>query len=305
MKLFFLPFFLFCGFFSATGLVFASSAVSYELNGGRFGDNIRSFTQAYWEAYKHDLPFLYVPFPGSEQLVLHTDCVQLTPELKASYGEVKKIHEHERMGTPQKEGILYITTYFCRTDINWKDQQFVVQMQRLLSPQMPINLYEGIENGIALHVRRGGGFHVDTNYVIRAEPAHFPSLAYFARSLDYLVAQLEGQQQVFLFTDDSNPKLVAQQLFNELSSQTAARVVINYRGHNNFHDRNVIEDFMALRSARYLIRPISNFSEYAQLLGNHACVVIPGRHRPGNPYGIIEAAIFLYKDRPADMVMLL
>src|ERR1700722_18952018 len=70
-----------------------SSAVSYELNGGRFGDNLRSFTQAYWECYKHDLPFLYVPFPGSEELVLHTQFKELTPEVQNSYREVRKIHE--------------------------------------------------------------------------------------------------------------------------------------------------------------------------------------------------------------------
>lgn len=282
-----------------------NSAISYELNGGRFGDNIRSFTQAYWESYKHDLPLLYVPFPDSDKLMLHTQFDTLTPELKAQYREVKKFQENQRLSVADRENTLYLTTYFCRTDINWKDPEFVKQVQWLLSPREPVVLYDGIENGIAVHVRRGGGFHVDTSAVIRAEPAHFPNIAYFARSLDYLVVQLEGHQTVFLFTDDQNPQTLTQQLFNELAPQTAQRVEIRYRGQHNAHDRNVIDDFMALRSARYLIRPISNFSEYAELLGNHECVVIPARHRPGNPYGIIEAAIFLYKDRPADMVMLL
>lgn len=281
------------------------SSISYELNGGRFGDNIRSFTQAYWEAYKHNLPLLYVPFPDSNKLILHTQFAELTPEVKAQYREVKKVQENQRLTVTSGEDTLYLTTYFCRTDINWKDPEFVKQVQWLLSPQEPIAHYEGIEQGIAVHVRRGGGFHVDTNAVIRAEPAHFPNLTYFARSLDHLIAQLEGRQTIFLFTDDQNPQTVAQQLFNELAPETAQRVEIRYRGQHNAHDRNVIDDFMALRSARYLIRPISNFSEYAELLGNHECVVIPARHRPGHPYGIIEAAIFLYKDRPADMVMLL
>ena len=184
-------------------------------------------------------------------------------------------------------------------------KDFVEQVKRLLSPREVLPVFDGIENGIALHVRRGGGFYVDTSSVIRAEPAHFPSLIYFARSLDHLVSQLEGRQLVFMFTDDPNPQPLAQQLFNELLPETAQRVEIRYRGQNNFHDRNVLEDFMGMRSARYLIRPISNFSEYAELLGHHTCVVIPARHRPGNPFGIIEAAVFLYKDRPADMVMLL
>ncbi len=281
------------------------SAVSYELNGGRFGDNIRSFTQCLWESYTHNLPLLYVPFPGSEQMQLHTSFQTLTPELQATYQQVKKIHEGERLVVNNNEDTLYVTTYFCRTNIDWKDATFVDHVRFLLSPREPVMLFEGIENIIALHVRRGGGFHVDTEWVIRAEPAHFPALSYYARCLDYLVSTLEGHQTVFMCTDDPNPSAIAQQLFNELAPETATRVEIRFRGAGNFHDRNVIEDFMILRSARYMIRPISNFSEYAELLGHHVCTVLPARHRPGRPFGIIEAAVFMHKDKPAEMVMLL
>jgi hypothetical protein len=282
------------------------SAISYELNGGRLGDNIRSFTQSLWEAYTYDLPFLYVPFPGSEQFNLHTHFQMLTPELKTTYQEIKKIGDGERLTLTNREDILYITTYFCRTAINWKDERFVEAVRWLFSPREPIALPEGIENGIALHIRRGGGFCVDTEWVIRAEPAHFPALSYYARCVDYLIAQLDGHHTIFMCTDDPNPKVVAQQLFNELAPETAARVEINFRAQGNFHDRNVLEDFMMLRSAKYLIRPISNLSEYAELLGNHACTVIPTRlrHHCGKPYGIIEEAIFIYKDKPAETIMI-
>lgn len=281
------------------------SAVSYELNGGRFGDNIRSFTQCLWESYSHNLTLLYVPFPGSEQLQLHTEFQTLTPEEHAQYKQIKKIHEGERLIVSSGEDTLYITTYFCRTNIDWKDADFVNRVRFLLSPRQPIGLPDGIENSIALHIRRGGGFHVDTESVIRAEPAHFPALTYYARCLDYLISTLEGHQVLFLCTDDPNPRAIAERLLAELAPETAARVEIRFRGAGNFHDRNVIEDFMMLQHARYLIRPISNFSEYAELLGHHVCTVLPARHRPGRPFGIIEAAVFMYKDKPAEMVMLL
>jgi len=281
------------------------SAVSYALNEGRLGDNIRSFTQAYWEAYKYNVPFLYVPFPGSDQLNLHTQFQVLTSDLQAAYHEVKKIQEGERLVMTTNNDTLYITTYFCRTDINWKDEQFVEQVRWLFSPRTPFALPEGIENGIAIHVRRGGGFHVDTQWLFRAEPAHFPDLNYYVRTLDYLISHLDGHQVIFLCTDDPNPRDIAQQIFNALAPEIAARVEIRFRGEGNFHDRNVIEDFMMMRSTKYLIRPISNMSEYADLLGNHACIIFPARHRSGKPFGIIEAAVFMYKDKPAEMVMIL
>lgn len=279
-------------------------AVSYELNGGRLGDNIRSFTQAYWESYKHDLPLLYVPFPGSEALMMHEQFEQLTAETRARYGSICVIGERCPVIITDTKNTLYITTYFCKTDIDWTDRIFVEQVKQLFLPREPQMLPEGIENGIGLHIRRGGGFHVDTPRVIWSEPAHFPELDYFARALDYLLTQLEGRYKVFMFTDDPNPAALAHLLCNQLKPETAARVELRYRDQGNFHDRNVIEDFVALQHTRYIIRPISNFSEYAFLLGNHECSVVPTRFRPGTPYGIVESAVFIYKDRPADFVLL-
>ena len=162
-----------------------------------------------------------------------------------------------------------------------------------------------LEEGIALHVRRGGGYHNDTMPAMRAGPTHFPSLSYYARSLDLLMQELEGRHVVYICTDDPNPRDIAQQIFNQIEPDTAARIEIRFRGHGNAHDRNIIEDFMALRAARYLIRPNSNISEYAELFGHHTCVVMPARHRVTLSFGIIETAVFLYKDRPAKLVMLL
>jgi|GEM_PF-4049757 len=279
-------------------------AVSYELNGGRFGDNIRSFTQAYWESYKHHLPLLYVPFPGSESLMLHVQFEELTSAVKARYARVHKIGERCPVNITDTKDTLYILTYFSKTDIDWTDQEFVEQVRQLFTPRDQIMLPEDIENAIGLHIRRGGGFPGDNNRALYTEPAHFPEVVYFARALSYLLTQLEGNYKVFIFTDDPNPAAIAQELYHQLDPITAARVELHYRARDNFHDRHVIEDFVALQHTRYMIRPISNFSEYAYLLGNHECSVIPSRFRPGTPYGIVESAVFLYKDRPADFVLL-
>lgn len=281
------------------------SAVSYELNGGRFGDNLRSLTQAYWESYKHNLPFFYVPFPGSEELMLHELLKPLTPEVKAQYRGIIKIEEYQQLLTPHRENILYITTYFCKTDIDWNNREFLDKVKQLLTPLKPIALPDGIDDAIVLHVRRGGGFHVDTAQLFFIAPGHFPDITYFARALDHLLPQLQGKQIVYMFTDDPNPPAIAQQLLRQLRPETAERVDLRYRTHDNFHDRHVLEDFVAMQHARYLIRPISNFSEYAELLGNTVCTVFPARHRSGRPYGIVESAVFLYKDRPAEVILLL
>lgn len=281
------------------------SAISYELNGGRFGDNLRSFTQAYWECYKHNLPFLYVPFPGSEELVLHTQFQELTPEVQNSYREVRKIHEGQPLIVTNRANTLYITTYFCRTDIDWNNREFLDKVKQLLTPLKPIAVPEGIDDAIVLHVRRGGGWPVDNERLFYIAPDHFPDVSYFARALDHLLPQLEGKQLVYMFTDDPNPSAVAQQMVNCMRPETAARIELRFRARDNFHDRHVLEDFVAIQHARYLIRPVSNFSEYAELLGNTVCTIFPARRRSGHPYGIVESAVFLYKDRPADVVLLL
>lgn len=281
------------------------SAVSYELNGGRFGDNLRSLTQAYWESYKHNIPLLYVPFPGSDELMLHELVQELTPEVQNQYRSIVKIEENQQLLTPYPENVLYFTTYFCKTDIDWNNQEFLGKVKQLLTPLRSIALPDDIDNSIVLHVRRGGGFPVDTPQLFYIAPGHFPDITYFARVLDHLLLQLQGKQIVYMFTDDPNPPAIARQLLSLLRPETAERIDLRYRAHDNFHDRHVLEDFVAIQHARYLIRPISNFSEYAELLGNTICTIFPARHRSGRPYGIVESAVFLYKDRPAEVVSLL
>src|SRR5581483_4103322 len=63
-----------------------TSAVTYELNSGRLGDNLLTYGIARWISYKYGLPFLYVPFEYSEYLRLHeTDPVYDAKKAKRSF----------------------------------------------------------------------------------------------------------------------------------------------------------------------------------------------------------------------------
>src|ERR1700742_2068654 len=47
------------------------SAITWEPNGGRFGDNLLSYSRAKWLSYQYNIPLLYLPFRYSDQLRLH------------------------------------------------------------------------------------------------------------------------------------------------------------------------------------------------------------------------------------------
>lgn len=51
-----------------------ASAITYELNGGRFGDNLLSYSRAKWLSYIYGIPVLYFPFPYADQLAL--SCIE-------------------------------------------------------------------------------------------------------------------------------------------------------------------------------------------------------------------------------------
>ena len=46
------------------------AAVSYQFNGGRFGDQLVTYVHARWVAYKFNLPLLYKRFDYSDQLMV-------------------------------------------------------------------------------------------------------------------------------------------------------------------------------------------------------------------------------------------
>ena len=74
-------------FFGATKIF--TSTITYELSGGRLGDNLVAYIHAKWISYKHDIPLEYKPFEHSNELVL---CQQERLfNQKQKYYQIKKL----------------------------------------------------------------------------------------------------------------------------------------------------------------------------------------------------------------------
>jgi hypothetical protein len=250
------------------------SAVTYDFNGGRLGDNFASFARAKWISYKCDIPLLYKPFPFSDQLVLHeteklfddTDLHNFKATItlkKFSYNQIQKNAEN-----------LYITKYQLKMPENiFADQIFMAKLKKLLTPiflKEKVPMHKKRAN-VAIHVRTGGSFLPDANRVNR-QPLRFPPHLFYIDSIRSLYQIIKQPLYVYIFTDDVNPAKLALEFLKELND---IDIEFGYRKDANDHDINVIEDFCAMTKFDYLIRPKSHFSIWAQRLGNPKIVIYP------------------------------
>jgi hypothetical protein len=301
----FIFFFVVCLCFNLSICVESSkkAAVSYKLNGGRFGDNLRSCIQAYWLAYINNFLFLYVPFPWSEKLNMHTVLQHGSSDILSTYKHIRIFERHRVVTITDRADTVYVTTFYSDTHVNWKDPLFLQELKQLIMPLCELDIPSDISASIALHVRRGGSFAIDTDSVKKRRPAHFPAILYYAHALDYLLSIIDGTYTIYLFTDDENPELLAAEITQQLKQEHAERITIKYRTDYTGHNSYVLDDFFAMQKAQYLIRPKSNFSLYAQRLGDHAITISPARAQQGTPWGIVES-IFVDENHMQQEILL-
>lgn len=273
-----------------------TSAVTFELNGGRFGDNLLSLAQALWVHYHYHVPLLYKPFPYCELLRIHHEYQQYTDALANKYK--KCVHITTANPAIHDDDTLYITTFKRDPGVNWSDPHFLDLLRAAIAPASPTWPYMAVSEGshlIALHVRRGGGFSYDKRFYTKI-PQQFPELMYYVRALQLLLNHLDGPCTIYLFTDDKKPKSLAKKIKKTLSPANQARINIIYRHHKNRHDANVLIDFFDMMQCTYLIRPCSHFSLFAELLGNCVVSIYPAvaLHKKGNWGSVSEVYISLF-----------
>jgi hypothetical protein len=253
-----------------------TSAVTFERNSGRFGDDLISCSQAYWVHYRYNLPLLLTPFHYSEHLHIQYDHESYTKDL---FKEFKRTI-YVKTGLPvdyTADSTLYITTFREQPDVDWSDEDFVDAFRRALSPIYPNWRYMRLSHAshsIALHVRRGGSFSYDKHHYTQI-PLQFPSLNYYVQALKLLLLHLNGPCHVHLFTDDPKPKPLAKKIKKQLSPIDQARVTITYRTKGNSHKAYVLTDFFDMMQFKYLIRPCSHFSLFVEQLGTCSVSMYP------------------------------
>jgi hypothetical protein len=281
-------------------LLFSSmypSDVTYNFSGGRFGDNLIAYLHTKWVAQEQDLHFKYRPFPLADQLLLH---------YKENHFDEQKQYEKVILANDatifeKNKNYLYVLPHFPESrfeyeqyrglypffhSVNWDDPGFLKEVRQLILPIRKINLLPLPQDKIcvALHVRKGGGFDkpelVDEGHYPQEGgltpydmvfPLKFPPDSFFIEQLRKVSKSFKHKPlYVYIFTDDKNPKRLADKYAKELN---LPNITFDYRKKDNHHSTNILEDFFSLAQFNVLIRGESSFSIVASLLTKNQLVI--------------------------------
>lgn len=297
-------------------------AVTYQLNGGRLGDNILSYVRAKWTSLKYQMPFFYTPFPYSNQFIFSQIEVPWSEsrEQRNLYSRKLTLHTLE---CPPSANTLFILIYGRSTKefhrYMMEDPLFKHEIRSKLQPIQSIELpsLPADKISVALHVRKGTGVDrpagslqlYDSSEIVQAtgkeglyyghykdyeEPTKLPPDQYYIDQLKNLSLFLKDASLfVYIFTDDPNPKEIVSRYERALNKPN---IVFQCRCENNAHNKNVIEDLFFMASFDCLIRGESNFSWAAEILGNHKIIIFPKSGKWIKDRVIIDSVDIIFKD---------
>ncbi len=261
-------------------------AVTYEIQGGRLGDQLIAYMHAKWIAYHYQMPLLYKPFHYSDELVL--DEKETLYQGSHLYEQVIRVENIKDVEKNRESNTLFITQYFPESSydikigkwpsffIDWKDPHFIAELRKCIYPKQPI-AYPPLPQdriSVALHIRRGGGF--DDPSAFLHWPLKFPPDSFYLEQIRKIHSLLDAPLYIHLFTDDPYPQQIAEKYRAALLD---IDLVFDFRLTGNSHKTHVIEDLFDMMRYSCLIRPDSNYSIVAQKLGNFHIVIQPAQCR--------------------------
>lgn len=285
-------------------LSISPSAITYELNGGRFGDNMSTYCKAQFFSYKTGIPLLYKPFEHSNVLAMHTQEQPLGDKQVNNFSQVVRVATINDITKNDDGNTLFISHFYSQTPDLYhyclQDPTFDALIKKMLTPVIALPLLEKKEGElhVGLHVRKGSGgdkplaslqiyktsaprasgsHELNKNkpqYADQIWPTKFPPDQYYLDQL-HVLRRLVGPEQlliIHLFTDDPNPAAVAQRYREYLHDPHMAFM---YHTNANAHDDTIIEDFYAMAQCDCLIRSSSLYAKAAQLLGTHTIILFP------------------------------
>ena len=267
-----------------------SIAVTYALDGGRFGDQLTNYAKALWISWKYNLPLIYRPFDYSDQLVLsdvHRTTLneRVIKSFSAKFGyysvlELEKAakvfsclgKETNRQNDKKPQllwniGLLtpFIEEHFCE---KFDDAEFRSLLQKLVKPKGELALISPPTDrkSVAIHVRTGIGYDLEVN--IRNMPTKFPPESFYLAGLKQAAIYFEEQPlYVYIFTDHPEPALIEDKILKALNIWGIKNdVLIECRRSGNTHTRNVLEDLFSMTQFDCVIHPDSSLSRFAALI---------------------------------------
>jgi hypothetical protein len=252
-----------------------SSAITWEPNGGRFGDNLLSYSRAKWLSYIFNIPLLYLPFKYSDQLMIHEQETMYTPDSLHLFSTIMHLPIKSKCKLLQDSNTLYISHWKTDITIDWIDKVIVEEIKKNICPRQEIDkiIIPNACVSIAVHVRNGGGFVVDNAQERERCPLRFVPDEFFIAQIERLATMFPEQNiYVHIFTDHQEPAELMQKFNNALNN---SRITFGYRQEGNSYSANVLEDFFSMMDFDCLIRPGSHFSRFVQRLGNNKVVIYP------------------------------
>jgi len=251
------------------------SAITWEPNGGRFGDNLLSYSRAKWLSYKFNIPLLYLPFKYSDCLMLHEQETMYTDECTQLFSTIAHLPTGSKLQLLPHNSTLYINHWQTENIIDWYDKPFVEELKKNIAPRYTIEKIAIPDNciSIAVHIRTGGSFSADTEQERERCPLRFAPNEFFIDQIARLADMFKEQNlYVHIFTDHQNPAKLKKKFQKALQNP---RITFGCRENDNSHNSNVLEDFFSMMDFDCLIRPGSHFSRFVQRLGNNKVVIYP------------------------------
>ena len=251
------------------------SAITWEPNGGRFGDNLLSYSKAKWLSYKSNIPLLYLPFKYSDQLMLYEKETMYTPEAAQLFSTIMHLPIGSKMQLLPYNSTLYISHWKTEITIDWYDPTFIKELKQNIAPRYEIEKTIAPNDciSVAAHVRTGGGFIVDNEQERERCPLRFAPDEFFIDQIARIAEMFPEQNlYVHIFTDHQNPLFLKQKFEKALNNP---RITFGCRTQDNYHNANVLEDFFSMMDFNCLIRPGSHYSRFVQRLGNNKLVIYP------------------------------
>lgn len=251
-----------------------AASITYNFSGGRFADNLSSYSKALWIAYKHDVPILYKKFLYSDQLVLHTKHPRFTTGKLRSFNRVIPLSK-EAPATliNTQSNNLYICVWGAHVCFDWNDPAFVDLARQMICSRSPLEKIKTPKDrvSIAIHIRTGGSYDIPKEKL--KFPLRFLPDSYFIEQIHTIADIFSGHPlHVHVFTDDDHPSKIMQRFKQGCQDLD---VTFSCREQCNKHDRNVLIDFFSMMDFDCLIRVDSKYSTFAQRLGNFKIVIIP------------------------------
>jgi hypothetical protein len=277
-----------------------NSAITWEPNGGRFGDNLLSYSRAKWLSYQFNIPVLYLPFKYSDQLMLHEQELMYTPEQMEQFDDIVRIPSIKRYQLLSDNNTLYISHWNADVTIDWFDQPFIEDLKKNIYPRQPLEKVIIPENclSVAVHVRNGGGFVVDTQQEKERCPLRFVPDEFFIEQIERIMNMFPDQNiYVHIFTDHLEPIVLKRKFEKAINNP---RVAFGCREQDNFHSANVLEDFFSMMDFDCLIRPGSHYSRFVQRLGNNKVVIYPESFKTINGKKIINVINIKKRKNPGE-----